>query len=698
MPTIKITDQFGVSVDAQLGPASAWLAYARGMGGMLLSGATVSQIQTLKLMDPPVRSLSPGLTFQQPVSLGTGMPQLTIGANAGASFRVVQRTPENALLFPPDDFGENLEIPAGTCYAVLGCKAIVNAGATTGTGLTFGITAGGGMAIDSCRPFSAADGGPVLLEALKLSVGEFVIPASAEDLDALPAGAVVTVKGSGQLKFSGKANLLALTNPLAAAALPSPLPSLSLNQAASVTVGASWKLASEYQVRVHKVTTGRTRLAWYRKRDSDFEVTASASAGLSTEVANTDLFPMIVKAISADSKADLSGMPENQREETEKAVADAVNRSLQLALEVELGALGSQEAMFLYEVDSPALDAAAKTALAAALAGDLSGLASAAGVTELRSIRSSMAERRFTLKVNLLGIFNYGSVSRLALEGKVTVTPSTGDLVILDRATAVRIQSGALNFGPDEDKLRTLMAESFLITAAYRGSKTVVSPPELTSSHVFFRLQAKTGRDDMRAAASIAAALGLRGPEIPAGIEDFGRTSLLAETRYDDALSHALFLRPDGTPRTHTEYESAGRRAVLMLVLPDGDDRFRLAPASDDALWERMKTLGPANFQQLFPQLQAAVICADYLAIQWWADTMCRTAGLVARIAAEPQLREDLARDLRDVAGKAHEQFGKPWGLIAMFLAGGCAAPAEMRITGKRVAFAAGPALAAVAQ
>ena len=56
--------------------------------------------------------------------------------------------------------------------------------------------------------------------------------------------------------------------------------------------------------------------------------------------------------------------------------------------------------------------------------------------------------------MNLLGIFNYGSVSKLALEGKVTFTPSTGDLVIVDRAPALRIQSATANFGPDEEKLR----------------------------------------------------------------------------------------------------------------------------------------------------------------------------------------------------------------------------------------------------
>jgi hypothetical protein len=686
MPTIKITDQLGVTIDAKLAPTSTWLKYARDVGGMLLGGATVPQIQILKLNDPAVRSLTPGLTFQQPVTLGNDGSQLTIGADAGAALRVLGQ------IFPHDDFGEDLRLPAGNCYVSLSFHANVNAGAQQ---LGFGITAGTGMGVESCRPFPAGDDGPTVVEALQVSIGEFVIPASSEDLEALPAGTIVTVSGSGRLKFSGTANLLALTNPLATATLPSPLPALSVNQAASVTVGASWKISTEYQVRTHKVAEGRARLAWYRKRESDFEVSASASAGITAGTDTTDLFPMLIRAISPDATADLASMPADQAAECRQAVADAVNRNLQVSLEAELGALRSDEAMFLYEVDFAALDAPAKAAVAAALAGDLTGLAAAAGVTEVRSIHTRLNESRFTFKVNLLGIFNYGSVSRLALESKVTYAPSTGDLVIVDKASATRIQSAVSNFGPDEEKLRALMAESFLITAAYRGSKVVTAPPELTSSHMFFRLYSNAGRDDMRNAAAVAAALRLQRPEIPASVDDFGRTSVLAETSYDDALSHALFLHPDGKPRTHEEYEASGRKAVQLLVLPDGDDRFRLAPATDDALWERMKDLGPANFEQLFAPLPAAVIRADYLAIEWWADTMCRTGAVLARIAAEPQLRDQLAKDLRDVAGKAHEQFGKPWGLVAMFLAGGGAAPAGLRIAGKRIAFAAGPALAA---
>jgi hypothetical protein len=683
MATIKITDQLGATVDAQLGSTSAWLKYARGAADMLLAGTPISQLQTLKLSEPSIRSLNAGLAFKEPVSLGSGVPPLNIGANAGISFRLVQGAVEDEA--PPD----------GTCYAALGFNAKVSVGASTGGEFTFGINAGGGMAIESFRAFPSGGEGPPVLDVLRTCVGEFIIPVSSDDLDAMAPGAVVTIKGDGSLKFSAKANLLAVANPLAAATLPSPLPALSVNGTANVTVGAAYAISSGYEVRAHKVAPGKARLAWHRKKDSDFEVSVSASAGLGAEVAGTDLFPQVIKAISADSKADLSGLPDDQRREAEKAVTAAVNRNLQAALEAELGSLHSEDAMFLYEVDCAALDAAAKAAVGRALAGDLSGMAQASGVTEIRSMQSKMSERQFTWKINLLGIFNFGSVSRLALESKVTFTASTGDLVIVDRATASRIQTASSNFGADEDKLHSLMAESFLITAAYRGSKAVLAPPELNSCHVFYRLYGKTRRADLQSAAAIAAALGLNGPEIPAGSDDFGRACLLAETRYDDARSHALFLRPDGAPRSHAEYEAAGRKAIRLLVLPTGDDSFRLKPATDDALWGQMTKLGPPSFRQLFPPVQAEVIGADYLAIQWWADTMCKTGAVLAQIAKKPELREQLASDLRDVAGKSHEQFGKPWGMVAMFLAGGSAAPAELSITGKQIKFAAGAALAA---
>ena len=55
-------------------------------------------------------------------------------------------------------------------------------------------------------------------------------------------------------------------------------------------------------------------------------------------------------------------------------------------------------------------------------------------------------------------------------------------------------------------------------------------------------------------------------------------------------------------------------RALALLVLPDGDDAFRLRPATDDGLWNEMKAQGPANFASLLPATQAEGVRPDYLA------------------------------------------------------------------------------------
>jgi hypothetical protein len=112
-----------------------------------------------------------------------------------------------------------------------------------------------------------------------------------------------------------------------------------------------------------------------------------------------------------------------------------------------------------------------------------------------------------------------------------------------------------------------------------------------------------------------------------------------------------------------------------------------------------MKDLGPANFRQLFPQAQEGVIAADYLAIRWWSDTMHNTAVLIERIlrpgaSDSAALRKDLAKHLREVAARAHVQFGSPWGLVAMFLVSG-AAVARGSITSPRFVFAPVKPLAA---
>ena len=711
MPTIQITDQLGVSVDAQLAPTSSFLKAAADLPHLVMSGASLSKLQILTLADPAVQSLHPVFQFDRPIGLGSSGAALTISASAGVTFQAISKTPDRAILFSPDEYGENIAIPDGTCYLGLGLSLGAGVGVSSVAGpATFGLDVSSGIAVESFRAFSAGADAPTIVDAMRQALGEYVIPMQPADLDAIPTGVIVTLTGRGSLRFSGSANLLAVANPLATASLPSPLPAVSVTQSNSVTVGASWGISAEYQVRIQKTGDRHFRLGWYRRHGSEFEVSASASAGIAAGPGQADLFPTIVGAISADPKApsaDLAkaGAPADRVAEIEGAVKAAVNRKLELSVTAAFGGLSFNQAAFLYEVDSALLDDASRAALAAALHGDMSRLSGAAsplaGITVVRDIWSRGTASHASLRINLLGIFNFGSITELALSGTVVYTPSTGELVITDSASASLIQSSAVNFGADEDKLRHLMAESFLITAAYRGSRASIAPPELSSAHTFFVVQNNAGSRDVARFAKIAACLGIVAPapdSVPGG---FGRVVMSAEANYDDAMARALFFRDDGSPRDHLEYEKAGRAAIAQLVLPDGDDAFRRIPATNDALWDRMKELGPTQFGQLLPQTQASGVRPDYLAIQWWAKSMCDTSAILARIdqflAANPtdglnsaafqKLRQELAAKLRDVASKAEEQFGTPWGLAAMFLVSGARAKTSFQIVSPHLVF-----------
>src|SRR4051812_10714947 len=123
MPEIRITDQLQVSIDVALAPTSTLLQYAKQLRDMVLHGVSLDRLRFLTLSDPAVRSLHPQLQFGQPIHLGAAAPELTIRGDAGITFDVITET-----LFSPDEYGENIEIPAGQCYLALGIHAGVGAG------------------------------------------------------------------------------------------------------------------------------------------------------------------------------------------------------------------------------------------------------------------------------------------------------------------------------------------------------------------------------------------------------------------------------------------------------------------------------------------------------------------------------------------------------------------------------------------
>ncbi len=233
-----------------------------------------------------------------------------------------------------------------------------------------------------------------------------------------------------------------------------------------------------------------------------------------------------------------------------------------------------------------------------------------------------------------------------------------------------------------------------------------MSAPEIECSHSYFQLQASTSADAMRTDLSTATALGLLDAGAPetllAGIVDFGRTMVYAETSYSADTTPALFLNgADAKPQG--EFESAGREAIRLLVRPDAADAFRLRGVGNDQLWAQMRAAGQFNLAPLFPDLtqtQISVIASDYSVIVWWAEAMSACAKSVAAMhsalaaGSDPgstqflALRANLAKTLADVTSNTREEFGQPWGLVAMDRVSGCRATARVQIAGSRFAFA----------
>jgi hypothetical protein len=702
---IKITDQFGLDIDAQLADGTALRRYFQQIPSLKFDSLDLRKVQGMTVDDPAATTLSLGASFAQPVSLGASAPELSVGAGAQASIRLLKDLSE----VPGQDDGEPLQ---DTVYVAFGIEATVaaNIAMTTGS-LRFGAEPATRVKLLSYSPFPLK-AGVTLVDAVRDTVASFAVPANIDDAGALPAGHIAAVDVIGKLELSASAELLATANPLASASLPSPLPAASVSAGGSATVGVSFEIEAEYEVLARKLRNGAVRLGWYRRQTTEVAVRAQVSEGITAGLGGMDLFSKVIGAISGNAKADLEelakgGVSASEAANIQAAVKAAVSRKLEIAVATEFTASDTRSATFLYEISPAALTDLSRQAVNAALRGNLSALHAGQlpGVAAVRSIWDHVRTRGVELNVNLLGILNHRSIASLALDGKVMFEPATGALVIADTAAAERIATTQVNFGADTEKLRRVLAESFLITAVYHGTKQSAGAASLHCSHQFFELHNSTSASDIARDLQTGAALGLLSASetaLPAGTSDFGRTLFSTSTEYDNDLVTRMFLDFNNAAHPRELYETAGRKAIQVLVQPDDDDALRLKPATDDGLWNQMKDTGQPGFPTLFrgaPAPLIAAIQADYSAIAWWTDAMSGAAKRLAAMrvwqASHPgaspndmefqKLRRDLADHLLKVAANTKEEFGEPWGLIAMNQLVGQRAGARILLTGPKI-------------
>jgi hypothetical protein len=726
MPSISLTDRLGLDFQIEPNATSAIQKYFKIIPQLLLKEKTIDELKPLTLADPAITSLHIGLDVNQPIPVGTTAVDLAIngGPSAGIDIFVpsTELPPGEAdLLFSPDDFGEAVPVQQNERYVSVGFTATLGASIATGVSdLSFGFGASTSLSIVNYQKFTITPTAPLILDAISRTISKFELPGDIEDLETMAPDSIITLSGSGGLKFSATASLAVVSNPLATVDLGSVLPSIQIVRGNSITVGAAFRQSGDFQVRIRKTGPHTVRLGYFKRHTSEVDLSANAQAGISVAIGSEDLFGRVISAISPDAVADMKELKAAQLDPDtisaiQATVKASIDRSLEIALSAEWDSLSSRKAAFLYEVDLTALNAAGRTAIHKALDGDLSDLIQnednlPPGIRMIQSIFTNLRQAKHAFKINLLGIYNFISVSKLTSKGQVLFDPASGELTISDSAAATRFQTGALNVGgkpnhADPKQLRKALARYFLITATYRAAGCVVSPPDLKSSYTYFGLHDSTNRETMQDELDLAVGLGLltetEQQQLIKSVGDFGRTIVYGHTDYNDQLTQTLFLRGDNIPRNLVELENIGRKAMRVAIHNDAVDQFRLKPLENDELWKKMKDIGQPGFGQIeiFKKLNApqlGAITADYSVIVWWAEAMSNAAQKLAELRAffkanpNPdlenntfkKLRAQLANHLRTVAADTKDQFGQPWGMIVMDMLSGGRSEAKVVYTG----------------
>jgi hypothetical protein len=713
MPTISIADGFGLDIKASLDPKSAFAKYFQQPPNFTVLQKDLASVQNTPLTGFPLKSPEIGLSFKAPALVTSAISKFAGSAGVSATLCVVGA----GELFDPDPFGSPIEVPQGRAYLGLGVTAKLAPELDISSGkLAFGFEAGSTVSALHYRSFATTATTPAFRDALLESLQNYIIPISPDDLGALGIGDVATLEGTGSLQLSGQVNLLTSVNPLATVSTAALPVTLKIQECAKIDVTASYTITGKFQIRIQKIDAQTVRMGFYRMRGTDFSVQVEPAVGITAGIGSENFISAVLGAIGPSpfppgSQLKQAGLTEEKQELIVSALKAGIQRRLELSIIEELHAKSSQEAAFLYEINLNELGTDGRAAIQDALNLNLSSLWKSPesfprGIREIQNILTTIRTHGHTLKINVLGMYNYTSANDLALKGKVLTDPASGEVVITDDANATRV-SGAVNFMADSDKLRKVLAQSFLITAAYRCSGLISHAPALKVSYWHFAEHARTDHPTMAANLNVLSNLGLisaaQKQQSLALAGDFGRSTFYLNTDYDDALSQSLFLDGGGQPRQLGDYERIGRDALKALILPGSDGKFRQR-ALNDEVWPKMKEAGgtPANVAELFPELdphsQIPVIAGDYALIEWWATTMARIAESLSAAKrffsqspppatsspASQKMQSDLWHQMADVARNTHDSFSDPWGVLAMDLASGqkSAASAQIVSTG----------------
>jgi len=679
----------------------------------------------LKLKDSPLgEAAQQAITFKAHAAhtfqLGDAAPVVTIRPEVDAAIHANANA--GSGLLDSDPFVGTAKVPAGTGYVGIVFGGSLDAAVIGSSGdFSWGIEKNSAISLGFYKAFGLGSDGPTLGQALGQAFSSFTIPNDISDLAALQINDIATVSGSGSLTVAGGVTVSIAPNPLASVNLPLNAGTVSVQAGAIAGLSASFSISGAYQLRVLRKDAATIELSVFRERGRAFSVDFSASAGVTVTRNGDDLLPKILGAVSGKPEAGaelVAGLTPDEAGALNIAFRQGMSHSVQVSVSEALSALSDDQAAFQYEIQLERLDPAGAEAVRSALRGDFHLLTQmedgveeggqvAPGIRMLNSVLTKTRKRGATLKLNLLGILNFISISELIQSSEVLTDEATGDVTIKETVSGQRISAMTAPLDRHE-ALRKAMFDSVLITTTYRAGRAI-APPGMACEQAHFALNQNTKSPILEDYLRWFVALNLMtdGEKQAAlnGFADGGPSSCVLRTAFEDADCRALFSDGDA-PRALDYYLDIGRRAMRALLDPAHQlsDQLR-ARILDDPLWQKAVSIGAnVNLGPLIglstSDMRVQLLIHDLVVITDWANAMAAAGALVrdmkafvgdrdpAGLAKDKTFqgkRDALQKKLASVAQTSKTSFHEPWGMVALFRAAGSPKTASARIVTKSV-------------
>jgi hypothetical protein len=738
MPDIQVTDQLDKPVETIKIDLSHPSSLVRYLKTELLHLAVLPDFLARKddiLSQAATKPIEFQAKAQQKFQLGNTNPEIDITPAAQATIRVNASPGTN--LFDDDPFHAQVKVPDATGYVSVGLQGSLDLGVSGSDGdLTFGFDKTSTVTLEYLKAFPLGAGESTLGDALGQTLASYVIPADLSDLDALKMNDIATVSGQGSLKVSGEVKVSAFPNPLASADLPLGAGPIAVQVGPVSGLSASFTISGSYQVRTRRKDANTIELSFLRERGTELKADFSTSAGVTAQLGDTDLIGALLGAISKDPTGDkmlLADLQPGEIKTLATAIKGGLDRSLQIAVGLVLSSAPDDQAAFQYEIQPAQLSPQSIVAVHKALDGDLSHLTSmeegmqeggilAPGVKMLNSVLSAAHTRGITLKINLLGILNYLTVSELIRQSEILTDDVTGDVTIKETVTGNSITAVVEPMARNE-ALRKAIFDSVLATTSYRAGKAVVLP-DLNCEQVHFALNQVTNRQIMGNYLRWFIALKLLTVEENAAFVknfiDGGPSTCVLRTSFGNAECESMFFDGDNHLRPPQYYLEFGRQALRALLDPEHQaiDQLRYKIV-DDALWPTALSIGAnVNLGPLVglgtSDAKVDLLIGDVLVITEWAKAMTEAGAFVqdmrtfvsdSNVATLfenkdfKRKRDALQQKMAAIVKASGIRFDEPWGMVCLFWSCGSPKTAYGKIVAKRLTVERGtqPALSVAA-